>query len=55
MGYLGLKMKVKDSIQFTADVDGYQMKEWLLFSDTGNQANIRFMEFFVNYIILHSW
>ena len=28
-----------------ANVDSYQMKEWLLFSDT---ANIRFLEFCVN-------
>ena len=41
--------------QFTANVDSYQMKEWLLFNDTGNQANIGFMEFCVKYIILHSW
>ena len=28
---------------FTANVDSYQMEEWLLFSDTGNQANTRFL------------
>ena len=36
---------------FTVNVDSYQMKEWLQFSGTGNQANIRFLEFCVNYYI----
>ena len=48
MGYRSLKMKVKDFVQL--NVDGYQMTEHLLCNNTGNQANIRFMEFCVNYI-----
>ena len=42
---------MKDSVQLIyANVDGCQIKEWLLFNEAGNQANIRFMEFCMNYI-----
>ena len=44
MGYLDLKMKVKDSIQFGANVYSYQIKERLLFT-------VVFFYFGCNYLV----
>ena len=58
MGYFGLKMKMKDSVNmdgYQLTGCGYQLTGWLLCNDAGNQAKVRFCEFSVNYIILHSF
>ena len=43
--YLGLKIKMKDSVCLNAD--RYQLPGWLLCNEAGNQANIR--------VLLQSW